>query len=368
MKPFVSTIIPFKNEELFIEECLRSVLRSDYPRDRLEVLVVDGMSTDGSAQKADRFAQSDPRVSLLSNPGRTVPKALNLALREAKGELILRLDAHSQISADYISRAVEHLEVSGADCAGGTMTTVVRTRGCLSLAFQTALTHPFGVGNSHFRIGSREPRWVDTVFGPCWRREVFERLGTFNEELERGQDMEFSRRITRSGGKILLVPGIEIRYYARSRPREFLAHKFTDGVWAILPFAYSDGIPVRARHLAPLALVVAVVASAAAGMFWPVCFRVAHLPLLAYGVVNLLASAHAAVREKNWRMAVLLPWVFAATHLSYGSGSMWGAARLAWGYCAGNRPSSSKLADGAMENHGSDSPRGGDPCGDGGKR
>ena len=127
--------------------------------------------------------------------------------------------------------------------------------GAFAEPIRIALSNPFGVGNSHFRTGGDQPRWVDAVFGACWKREVFARIGGFDERLERSQDIEFSSRLRRAGGRILMSPKMQIDYYARATLGGFWKQNWSNGVWAILPFAHVSGIAVRWRHLAPLALV-----------------------------------------------------------------------------------------------------------------
>lgn len=333
MKPFVSVIIPCRQEAAFIGGCLDSVLQSDYPPERLELIVADGMSQDGTREQVDRYASLDPRIRRIDNPERTTPHALNRAIAAAKGEFILRLDAHAAIAPDYVSLAVQHLETSGADCVGGSMRTLVARPGLLASAIQTALSHPFGVGNAHFRIAreSGPARFVDTVFGPCWRKDVFERLGGFDERLNRSQDIEFSTRLRRAGGKILLAPDMKIDYYAPGTLGSFLRQSWTNGIWAVLPFACGSfsrpkGMPVRWRHLAPLTLVIGLAASVLASPWTgPWAFAVTG----SYAAANLAASAAAAWNEKTPSLALLMPCVFAGLHLAYGAGSLWGCGLLA---------------------------------------
>ena len=319
MKPFLSVLIPCRNEVRSLGRCLASVIASDYPEDRLEVLVVDGASTDGTRDVIAHWARSHARIRMVENPRGTTPAALNRGLAAARGEVIARLDAHAALTPTYLSRAVEYLETTGAHQVGGVIETRAQRDGPWAGAVVAALTHPFGVGGSRFRTHrpepGEEPRWVDTVFCGCWRREVFERIGGFNERLERGQDMEFNQRLRRSGGKILLAPELVSVYYARAELRPFLKHNWTNGVWAVLPFAYAPGAPVRARHLAPLTLVLALL--------------VAPWTLLVYAAASMTASAQVAWAERRWRYLVQMPVTFASLHLPYGAGSLWGAVRLA---------------------------------------
>ena len=319
MKPFLSVVIPCRNEARSLGRCLASVMASDYPAERMEVLVVDGASTDGTREVIAAWAASYKQIRMVENPQGTTPAALNRGLDGARGEVIARVDAHAAVTPGYLSRAVEHLESSGADNVGGCMRTCAQQDGLWAGPVIAALTHPFGVGGSQFRIGGREsgekPRWVDTVFGGCWRRDVFEQVGRFNERLLRGQDMELNQRLRRAGGRILLAPDLVSEYYARTDLRSFWKHNWDNGVWAVLPFAHSQGAPVRARHLAPLGLVLAILA----------------IPWMAtiYVTANLAVSAQVAWRERSWRYLAQMPVAFASLHLPYGAGSLWGALRLA---------------------------------------
>ena len=324
----VSVIIPCRNEAHSIDRCLDSVLASEYPRERLEVIVADGMSQDGTRERVDLHVARDRRVRRMDNPARTTPHGLNRAIAAAQGELILRLDAHAVIAPDYVARAVRNLELWGADCVGGAMRTIASGSGVFADPIRIGLSQPFGVGNAHFRTGSDKPLFVDTVYGACWRREVFERIGCFDERLERSQDIEFSGRLRRAGGKILMSPEMQIDYYARVTLGGFWRQNWSNGLWAILPFALVSGIAVRWRHLAPLALVLGLASSAAAaastGIGW-LAWSVA----APYVGANVAASVHAAWKERSPALAFRLPVVFASLHLAYGLGSLWGCAQLA---------------------------------------
>ena len=334
MQPYLSVIIPCRNEVRFLSACLDSVLAAGYPSQRLEVLVADGMSTDGTREVLANYTRRHPHVRSIDNPSSLTPAALNRAVEAARGEIIVRLDAHATIAPDYLERAVEHLEHDGADNVGGVMRTVAGGRGPFAEPIRLALAHPFGVGNSHFRTAASSPaaapRWVDTVFGGCWRRDVFRRVGQFNEKLERGQDLEFNLRLARAGGKILLAPDMHSYYYARATLASFCRHNWTNGVWAILPFAYSAVMPVLWRHLVPLAFVASLLASLLCALLFPQ--DLPWLPAVAaapYLAANLAVSLTEAARHGDAKLAALLPVTFASLHLAYGAGSLWGLGKLA---------------------------------------
>jgi succinoglycan biosynthesis protein ExoA len=323
MRKLVSVIVPCRNEAAFIGRCLVSILESDYTP--LEVIVADGISDDGTRAMVEAHAAGDSRLRVIDNPERITPVALNRAIAAASGEIIVRFDAHAVMPRDYIRRSVELLESSGADNAGGVIRTVAQTNGCFSAAIVAALSSRFGVGNSAFRTSENErgTRAADTVFGGCWRRELFSALGGFNEQLVRSQDIEFNLRIARAGGKIMLDPEIVCDYHARADLASFVRHNFLNGVWAVLPFALSDIIPVRARHLIPLAFVAALAGSPAL----PFPFSI--LVPAAYAAAGLAASVQAAFARRRPDFLVLMPIAFLSLHLAYGLGSVWGCVRLA---------------------------------------
>ena len=326
--PSISVIIPCRNEENFIKSCLESIVHSDYPADKLEVLVVDGMSDDRTRAIASAYAQEYQAIKLLNNPKKVTPAALNIGIANATGEVILRVDAHSRVEKDYLRRCAETLESSGAGNVGGRIETHPRRPGLLGEAIARCLSHRFGSGNSDFRVGREELAETDTVFGGCYRREVFQRVGLFNENLARGQDFEFNRRLRTSGGRIVLDPQIVSHYYIHSDLPAFWEHNFRDGVWAVLPFAHTKYLPVTWRHLVPLVFVAALLGSSAFALIVP-GLRWTPLAILAiYSAATAIASVQVAKRTSDTRYLAVMPLVFAVRHFAYGLGSCWGVIRL----------------------------------------
>ena len=215
----VSIIIPCRNEAKWIETCLESIAANDFPKDQLEVLVLDGMSTDGTQSIVEAFTASHGWVRLLENPRRTAPAALNIGIAAARGRVIMRMDAHNEYPTDYISKLVHWLEKSGADNVGGLWITRPSSDTAMAKAIAFGCSHPFGVGNARYRTGVTEPCEADTVPFGCYRRDVFDRVGMFDEELVRNQDIEFNLRVRGAGGSILLVPDVKSYYHARTSLR-----------------------------------------------------------------------------------------------------------------------------------------------------
>jgi len=324
-RPFVSVVIPCWNEAGFVADFLDSVLGGSYPADRMEILLVDGMSDDGTRDVVCAYAQRHPHLRLLDNPGRSKPVALNLGIRAARGDVIIRLDVHAVYPPDYIADCVRGLvEHPDADNVGGVRRSAPRTGGLLGRAIALSTTDAFGAGNSKYRVGAREPQWVDTVFGGCYRREVFDRIGLFDEALTRAQDREFNHRLRQAGGRILLLPEITCTYYARSDYRSFCSWIFEAGYW---PFRASRSVGRWIgswRNVVPLGFVLATAGGLALSPFSPAVRRLTAGMLGVYGAATVYYSARVARRSRDPLLLAGMPVVFVTTHVVYGAGSVWG--------------------------------------------
>jgi len=329
--PFVSVIVPCRNEKGFVAACLDSLAANDYPKTRMEILVVDGMSEDGTREVLAECARRFPFVKILDNPKKVTPAAFNIGVRNARGDLIMIMSSHATCGADTISQCVTHSRQSGAENVGGIWKIKPGDRGLIASCICTALSHRFGVGGAAYRtLGKRdrEPRWVDTAAYGCYRKEVFSKIGLFNEKLVRGQDIELNLRLKRAGGRTLLVPSIVINYYARTDLGAFWMHQFKNGVWAILPFLYSPIMPVRWRHLVPLAFVLGLLGSVVVATVHPAGLWVLAGIAGTYAIGNVTASLQVSLREKDIRYLVAMPVVFASLHVAYGVGSLWGLVKV----------------------------------------
>lgn len=324
----VSVIVPCRNEARFIGRCLDSIISQDYPKDRIEVLVVDGMSEDGTRTIVHGFAETHPFVKMLDNPKKITPCALNAGILGSSGELVLWMSAHNHYERSYIRKCVNASINYAAENVGGVIVPMQRNNSFMGKAIIAAISNPFGVGNSRFRVPPAEPIEVDTVFGGCYRRDVFSKIGLFNERLIRGQDMEFNLRLRRAGGRIILVPDIVSYYHARSGFLSFCRHNLANGLWAILPFAYSDIVPVSPRHLVPLFFFGAIVATLAVSFFSPVVFKLFLLGTGVYLLTAVIFSLKIVVYKKDLRYSLFMPLTFAALHLTYGAGSLWGLLKV----------------------------------------
>ena len=305
----VSIIIPSRNEEKFIGRCLHSILNQDYPKNKMEVLIVDGMSKDRTREIVKNYVGKYSFIKLLDNPQKYTPFALNIGIKKAKGEIIIRMDAHATYEKDYVSKCVKYLKEYDADNIGGIIKTIPTKNTLIAKAIAISLSHPFGAA-SYFRLGSKEPREVDTVFGGCYKKEAFQKIGFFDENLLRCQDIEFNLRLKKAGGKILLFPDIIAYYYPKSNFKDFFFHNFQNGIWTIYSFKTAKAI-FKLRHYIPLIFVLTL-----------------PLSILPYLFLSLFFSAQISFREKDFRLFFLMPIAFFCRHFAYGLGSLKGLIKL----------------------------------------
>ena len=320
--PFVSVVVPCRNEAGFIAACLDSVLGNDYDAGRMEVLVVDGASDDGTQAVVLEYARRDARVHLLHNARRITPAALNVGIRAAVGDVIVRMDAHNAYPSTYISSLVGWLTRTGADNVGGIWITRPSLETPVARAIAAGLSHPFGVGNSYFRIGSEEPRWVDNVPFGCYRREVFDRIGLFDEDLVRNQDDELNLRLVRAGGRILLVPSIVSYYHSRPTLQKVARMNYQYGYFKPLVIR-KIGAVMTVRQVVPATFVSSLVLSAILAPFSAV-MAAAFFAILGSYAAAAAVCALAALPRHGPRAAWALLAVFPAMHVAYGVGFLRG--------------------------------------------
>jgi len=319
--PFVSVIMPIRDEAAFIGRSLGAVLAQDYPADRMEVLVADGMSTDDTRRIIQRLAAQHPDipVHLVDNPGQIVPTGFNAALAEARGDVIVRVDGHTIIAPDYVRECVSVLERSGANNVGGQMTAVGTAD--FGQAVALATSSPFGVGGARFHYSNRE-EWVDTVYMGAWPQRIFEQLGGFDPELVRNQDDEFNYRLRAHGGRILLSPRIRSQYYNRTSFCSLLRQYYQYGFYKVRVLQKHPR-QMRLRQFVPPVFVAAVLGGAVLSPQSKKIRALWELAMSAYVSANLLVSWRIAQkhgREHFWR----LPLAFSILHFSYGLGFLHG--------------------------------------------
>jgi succinoglycan biosynthesis protein ExoA len=323
--PFVSVLIPMRNEERHIETCLRSLARQDYPRERFEVLVMDGDSSDSSREVVEDLATREGlNLRLIDNPGRTTARGLNLGIAQARGDVIARLDAHATAAPDFLSQSVEALMTTAdADGVGGPIESV--GQGLMGEAIALAMSSPFGVGNAHFRY-SQEAQYTDTVAFPAYRREIFERIGRFAEDVNYGEDDEFHYRLGDAGGKLLLTPNIRSTYHTRSSLSNLFRQYFAYGQ-AKVEVLRRHPRQARLRQFVPAVFVTGLIGLSVLSLIARPFRRL----LVLFAAMYLLASSLASLRiasRQGWRYAPLLPLAFSCLHVAYGLGFLRSLLRL----------------------------------------
>lgn len=313
-REFVSIIVPVRNEEKYLANCLQAILEQDYPSDRFEVLVVDGLSIDRTPEVAAQFSARCSNIRLLKNPQGTVSAAMNIGIKNARGEVIVRVDGHSYIERDYITQCVLHLRATGAQNVGGPFR--AWGEGYVAQAIAYAITFPFGQGSpSRY---AREERYLDTVYLGAFPRYLFDRVGLYDERLVRNQDYELNYRIRAAGGKILCTPAVRSRCYVRENLPDLAKQYFHYGFWK-WKVIRKHPRSLMARHLVSPLFVFALLASGLLAPFGYGFGQLFVLILLSYLAASFVSSLYLAFR-KGWLYLFILPLVFAIIHLGWGLG------------------------------------------------
>ena len=320
----VSVVVACRNEIRHIRAFLDSLVGQELGGLEMEVLVADGGSEDGTLQVLDEFETRFTRLRVLNNPGQIVSTGLNRAIREARGEIIVRMDAHTTYAPDYVRRCVEVLEESHADNVGGPALT--RAEGYVGQSIALGFHAPFASGGAKFR----DPRYtgpVDTVVYGCWRRSMFERIGLFDEALVRGQDCELNARLLSHGGRMWQSTKIVYWYHPRTTLAGLFRQYFQYGFWKVA-VVRKRGSSGSRRNLVPgvclLAGVVLGLCAAAANLggssWWRNIFLTDLFSLVVLYAIVSFAQAYSLAKRHGWRFLPFLPVVFATYHLSYALG------------------------------------------------
>jgi len=333
--PTVSLILPIRNEAKHIRGCLESIAQQDFPHEQMEIIIADGLSSDNTREVVEAFRPSDIPLIWLDNPGKIVPIGLNLAIRQAHGEIIIRVDGHTTLAPDYVQGCVETLAQSGAENVGGCMNALGTTP--FGQAVAAATSSPFGVGGSRFHY-AQNGQWTDSVYMGAWSRKTFERFGLFDEELVRDQDDEFNYRLLEMGGNIYLNPKIISTYQVRSNPKALWKQYFQYGFYKVRVLQKHPR-QMSLRHFIPPLFVLSLSLSILLAVLTPWGRVLLALVAGSYLIANLIASTITAAK-KGWWNFPLLPLTYAILHLSYGSGFLWGLFKFRsyWGDKIGDVP------------------------------
>lgn len=318
----VSIVVPMLNEERYIGGCLDSILAGSFPLEQSEVLVVDGGSLDRSREIVRGKAKQHPSLRLLDNPRRIQGAAMNIGIQSARGKYILRMDAHSEYPRDYVQNCIEELERTGADNVGGAWEVAPARPGFLARSLTLTVQHWFGVGNAKYRTGGGG--YVDTVPFGAFRRELFDRVGLFREDLSVHEDYELNARIRAAGGRIYLSGRIRNTYYQESTLGGYLRKAWKYGYW-VARWSMLHPHSFAWRHFVPLCFVLSLLGGAAVAPFWRPAGVGLTVMLAVYAVLAISSSLQLG-RRGGWRFAPLLPGLFFLRHITYGLGTLVGMA------------------------------------------
>ena len=317
----LSVIVPIYQEEKYISKCIDSMLSQDYPKDDLEIILVDGMSKDRTREIVATYTAKYPFIRMIDNPERIAPCAMNRGIKEAKGDVIMRLDAHVYYPKNYFSLLVEKLnELPGAENVGALCNTLPVNDSITAQSIAAVLSSSFGMGNSHFRVGADNEMEVDTVPFGCFHRSIFDKVGLYDEELVRNQDDELNARIIKAGGKIYLIPQLVCEYYARDTAKKVYKMFYQYGVFKPL-VNKKLGSPATVRQFFPLLFVLGLLVGPVVCLFLPVLWWAYFAVIILWFI---LATSFSLKDSKNLKRILTQNWIYFVVHFGYG-----------WGYIVG---------------------------------
>jgi succinoglycan biosynthesis protein ExoA len=313
----LSVVMPCRNERQHIEACVRSILAQERPPGGIEIIVVDGLSDDGTRELLQTLAKEHPELRVVDNPRRVTPCAMNAGIREARGRYIAILGAHCQYAPDYLSTCVallhEHPEVS---CVGGPA--VSTGKGLFGQAVAAAMSHPVGIGDAKHRYPTYEG-YAEGACYPVFRREVFDKIGFYDEMLVRNQDDELNYRLAKHGEKVFLSPRARYSYFIRETPSKLFRQYFEYGYWRVAVLR-KHRIPASFRQVVPPLFMAVMLTSVILGLSLPGWWRLTAgaIPML-YGV-SLLTVGAMQSHKTGWRVAGLFPVAVTIMHVAYAMG------------------------------------------------
>jgi glycosyltransferase involved in cell wall biosynthesis len=320
-------VIPCYNEQNTIHLLLDALYAQTYPRNEMEVIIADGLSTDHTLERihAFRALHTDLCVVVVENKKRNIPAGVNRAIEAARGKYIVRLDAHSTPYPDYLTRCVTALEQGMGDNVGGVWEIRPGGEGWLAKSIAAAAAHPLGVGDAHYRHGDRA-RAVDTVPFGSFQRVLIDKVGPFDESLLTNEDYEFNTRLRQSGGKVWLDPAIRSRYYARATLPALARQYWRYGYWkARMLRRYPE--TVRWRQALPPLFVLSLLVLSLLALWIPPARWVLVIELILYLLVLSAAGIHVAFKKKDIALAIGVPLAIAVMHITWGGAFLWSLLR-----------------------------------------
>lgn len=317
----ISIIVPMRNEENYIAQCIDSILTSDYSNDNMEIIVINGMSEDKSKNIVETYTSKYHNIISYDNPNIYTPFAFNLGIEHATGEYIFIVSAHCKYDKNYFSVLVKYADELGADAVGAISKTGVLHSTTKSNAIKKVLSHKFGVGNSYFRVGTEKVIEVDAISG-CYHKNVFSKYGFYNEKLIRNQDIELNKRIKNGGGKLYLIPYTSYIYYVRENFTALAKNNYSNGFWNMLTTYYTKTLSsLSLRHFVPLVFVLSLVVPMLLAFISIHFLWITVLSLSSYLALVIISSL--GLRDNTTKFFELI-FSFVTLHISYGIGSLVG--------------------------------------------
>ena len=319
--PLVSIIIPCRNEEKFIGKCLQSILNQDYPKEMMEVLVVDGMSEDKTREIIKNYIKKVPNIKLLDNLDKITPKAMNIGIKNSKGDIIILVNAHSILDKDFLKYSIRFLNITKADAVGGKLNAVSEDK-ILSKTISFISDSIFGSGGVRYRQRTKEGFVNDTLPYCAYRREIFKKIGLVDENLIRGNDAEFNLRLLKNGGKIYFSPLIKSYLYSRSSLRKFCKQQFQYGYFKVR-IGQKLGWKSIFRQIIPGVFVFSLISSIILSIFLKPFLFLFIFILGIYFLIDIFFSLQIGFKNGLKYFLVSL-FLFFLLHFSYGSGFLKG--------------------------------------------
>ena len=325
----ISIVCPIYNEEKYIGSFLESILQQDYSKEDLEILLVDGMSKDKTRNIIAEYAKKYSCLRLVDNPQQTVPYAMNNGIKSAKGDIIIRLDAHAEYPSNYFSVLAKKLdELKGADNVGGVCITLPCNNTAVAVSIAECLSNKFGMGNSYFRVGAKEMMSVDTVPFGCFRKTLFDKIGFYDTDMIRNQDDELNGRIIKNGGKIYLLPDVEIKYFARDKISKVRKMFYQYGLYK--PLGNKKlGAPATIRQFFPLLFVLFLVIGLTVSLLFPILLPIYVGVIVLHLAIGAYEGLKSAQKTNRGGCCFIMPYVFLNMHICYGLGYLKGMYNLA---------------------------------------
>lgn len=315
--PFVSALLVTRNEKDYIKMSLMSLINQTYPKSCYEIIIIDGESNDGTLDEVKsiqaEYCSDDFSISIIPNPKRILAAGWNLGIKAAKGEYVVRIDAHSVATEDFIAKSVETMMRVNAVCVGGKL--ISKSLNGDDDVVSKVLSSPFGVGNSSFRVSEQEG-YADTAVYGLYKRSIFEEAGYFDEALVRNQDIEMHSRIKAAGGKFYFNPQIQCTYYTRNTVKKMMRQAYGNGYWNMVLLKRGSSA-LSLRHLVPFAFVLYLILSIIGGFFFKPFWYLAIGVVVFHLCMGFLFATKKSRKFADW---MKMPVLFLLLHLSYGAG------------------------------------------------